>query len=105
MKWPVCFYDWCFRVGPDAAEQRDALPGLLHRRDKLIQKRRLVEVKKASRNHSRPRGWRMCLVKGSIRSVSSAGGDRRAAAEDGGADGPQPVSAATDPAGGASGGG
>lgn len=51
MKWPVCFYDWCFRVGPDAAEQRDALPGPLHRRDKLIQKRRLVEVKKANRNH------------------------------------------------------
>lgn len=37
--------------------------------------------------------------------MSSAGGDRGAAAEVGGADGPQPVSAAADPAGGASGGG
>lgn len=46
-----------------------------------------------------------CLVKGSIRSLSSAGGDCRAAAEVGGADGPQPVSGAADPAGGASGGG
>uniref|UniRef100_H3C121 DISC1 scaffold protein n=1 Tax=Tetraodon nigroviridis TaxID=99883 RepID=H3C121_TETNG len=32
-----------FRASPDAAEQRDALPGPLHRRDKLIQKRKLVE--------------------------------------------------------------
>lgn len=105
IKCPVCFYDWCFRVGPDAAEQRDALPGPMHRRDKLIQKRGQVEVKKANRNHSRPRGWRKRLRYGSVRRVLSAGGDCRAAAEVGGADGPQPVSAAADPAGGASGGG
>ncbi|CAG09555.1 unnamed protein product [Tetraodon nigroviridis] len=87
----------------DAAEQRDALPGPLHRRDKLIQKRKLVEVKKVNCTPRAPRGWRTCLVRGSVRSVSSAGGDRRAAAEVGRADGPQPVSAAADPAGGASG--
>lgn len=45
------------------------------------------------------------LLRGSVRSVSSAGGDRGAAAEVGRADGPQPVSAAADPAGGAPGGG
>lgn len=105
LKGPACFYDWCFRVGPDAVEQRDASPGPLHQRDKLIQERRLVEVKKASRSHSRLRGWRPCPAEGSLRSVCSAGGDRRAAAEIGRADGAQPVPAAADPAGGASGGG
>lgn len=104
-KWTVCFYDWRFRAGSEAAEQRDVLPGPLHRRDTLIQKRKLVEVKKVNRNYSGPRGWHTCLVKESIRSVSCAGGDRGAAAEVGGADGPQPVSAAADPARGASSGG
>lgn len=41
----VCFGDSFYRDGQDAAEQREAPPGPLQRREKLIQERSLVEVK------------------------------------------------------------
>lgn len=96
----LVFQGW-FRCG--GAEGRDAWPAAPKREADSEEK--AGGGKKANRDHPRPPGWCLRLVKGSMMSVSSAEGDRRTAAEVGGADGPKPVSAAANPARGASGGG